>query len=78
MFTKRFALAALERAVVAAAATASSVIGGGVVNAFHVGWLDVSGAALGSAVVSLLASLAMAGAAAGGRGNPTLVASDDE
>ena len=61
IFTKAFALAALERAAKTAAQAGLLVLGADQINALNANWADVAGFALGGAVLSLLTSVASNG-----------------
>lgn len=71
MFTKSFWRDASERGAKTAAQAAILAIGADTVNALAVGWVDVAGFAAGGLVLSLLTSVASAGA--GSKGTASLV-----
>lgn len=76
MFTRAFWRDAAERAAKTAAQAAILAIGADQVNALTVGWVDVLGFAAGGLALSLLTSIASAGAAQ--RGTASLVRVDPD
>lgn len=71
MFTGRFWRHAAERAVKTAAQTAVALVGAGAVDVLAVDWQQVGSVSAGAALVSVLTSVASAGAS--GDDTPSLV-----
>lgn len=71
MFTIRFWKHTAERAAKTAAQTAVALVGAGAVDVLTVDWQQVSSVSLGAAIVSVLTSVASAGAS--GDDTPSLV-----
>ncbi|GAS98916.1 holin [Mycolicibacterium canariasense] len=73
MFTLTWLKDATERALTSAAWTALSIAGGDKLDVFHADWRAITGAAAGSAVLSLLKSVAVGAAPGGTPGSATPV-----
>lgn len=58
---RMFTLDLLERAAKTAAQTALATFGAGAVNVWHMPWHEAAGITLGSALISVLTSIASAG-----------------